>query len=633
MPMRRKTPITGRAARWFGAAAFAIALMPTDAEAKRLALVVGNADYDKVADLKNPVNDAKAMAEALERLDFEVTLLTDVGSDAFWTQLDDFTRAAETAESTVFYYSGHAFQMSGVNYLVPVSAQLESRQALSSETWNLDSIIARLQSRNRQTLVFLDACRNDPLPASVRGSSSTGGLARMQTGVGTFVAFATEPGAVTADAIGEADHSPFTTALLSHIETEGISISDMMIEVRNDVEVATARKQVPWDQSSLRSQFYFQPPKAEAKQELSEADYELLAQLDPEDRKKFLDLLAQSGFDENSLAAAEAAIAVAESNLETVATQSVIIGGPASVVAAAETPAATVEVAVPEVPADPLAGLEVVASASTISAGQPSAPQPQVVEIAPQAPAQPQDGGTQLALAVPGGGSAPLPEQLAEPRPQPLEATLDVAPSQPQPVAEGEPIRLAALDFDTRDIALNEITVERLRVAGRVLEPTTEENRAILAAIDPELIVDLPEGEPGIPAAQLAAAVQGELQRVGCYQMKVDGSWGKGSRTALTSYYLAKRVVPESLEPTQELFAMLKQDKQLVCAVRVAKSAVKTGNSAKAAAEATAKAKAKAVKTSQGADGIKGRKEGSKKPLETMEKKITKGTIGMSGSF
>ncbi len=614
----------GRVARWFGAAAFAIALMPVGAQAKRLALVVGNADYDAVADLKNPVSDATAIADALKRLDFEVTLLTDVGGDDFWTQLDTFTKAAETAESTVFYYSGHAFQMSGANYLVPVTAKLENRQALASETWNLDAIVARLQSRNRQTLVFLDACRNDPLPETVRGSAASGGLARMQTGVGTFVAFSTEPGSVAADAVGDADHSPFTSALLKYVETPGISISDMMIEVRNDVEVSTARKQVPWDQSSLRSQFYFVPPKEEGKQELSDADYELLAQLDPEDRKKFLDLLKQSGFDEDSLAEAEAAISVAESNLETVASQSSILGPaePAVAVAAAAAPASGV---------DMLASLEVVESkvtlgaapaAPSVAAEAPGAVAPGQAGEAPQAPAATEGFATAAAPALPGavqGEDAPT-------------AIAEAIPELAQPAAEpeeGQPIRLAALDYATRDIALNEIAIDRLRLEGRVIEPDTDENRAILAAIDPSLAEEVP-ALPEIAPAELAMAVQGELKRLGCYQMKVDGSWGKGSRTALTSYFLAKRVVPDSLEPTPALYATLQQDKQVVCAARVASSSVKTGKSAKAVAAQEVKAKAT---SKTGANGIKGRKADSKKPLETPQKKIQKSAIGLTGSF
>ena len=367
---------------------FLIAAGMTEAEAKRLALVIGNSDYSGVTPLKNASRDATDVAASLDKLGFEVTLLTDVSSVGFWDRVEAFAEEAKTAESTVFFYSGHAFQLNGANYLVPVDAKLDSRESIRTETWNLDGIIARLQDRKRQTLIFLDACRNDPLPKSVRGSETpVDGLARLQTGVGTFVAFATAPGAVTYDGAGDAPNSPFTTALLENIETPGISVSDMMINVRNNVEERTFRRQTPWDQSSLREQFYFNPA-VETKQELSEADFELLAQLSPGDRKKFLDLLRASGFSDSSLRKADTAIEVASLGLELAATDGgvtigdagpaapatgeVIVGDAGGTVAPPTSPAP----ASARKPADPLA-LEIVASAVTIG-DAPTAPQPDI---------------------------------------------------------------------------------------------------------------------------------------------------------------------------------------------------------------------------------------------------------------
>lgn len=562
------------------AAALALCLAAMPALAERLALVVGNGDYSAAPDLANPVSDATAVAKALEGLDFKVTLLTDAAGTSLWDEMDRFVKDAERAESVVFYYAGHAFQMSGVNYLVPVDAALESREALGKETWNLDSIIARLQSRSRQTLIFLDACRNDPLPASVRGSgASADGLARVQAGVGTFVAFATAPGGVTADGVEGAEHSPFTTALLKHINASGKSVSDMMIEVRNDVETATLRKQVPWDQSSLREQFYFVPPASSGKQELSEADYELLAQLDPADRKQFLDLLAQSGFDEASLKLAEEEIALAEANLQQVAEETTIIDEP-MIEDAADAGDDAVVTLPPE--GDESAAADVSLDDLDVVAGG--------VDI----------------------GDVPVEDDVL--------AAIDPALKPEDPAVEDEdaPIRLAALDWDTREVELDGIEDGRTRVPGKIVTPDTDEGREILAAIDPRLIdesapVELKEGD-------LAKAVQGELKRVGCYQLAVDGSWGKGSRTALTSYYLAKKVVPDSLDPTPALYDRLLAETKVVCEVRVASSAVKTGKRAKVETEVVEKTSVSS-----------GKKTGKKQ--ETAKTRITKGTIGMTGSF
>lgn len=573
-------------------AALALIICASPALAERLALVVGNGDYSVAPHLDNPVGDAQAIAKTLTDLDFKVTLLTDAAGQSLWSEMDRFVTEAEGAESVVFYYAGHAFQMSGVNYLVPVDAKLETREALAKETWSLDAIIARLQSRSRQTLIFLDACRNDPLPTGVRGSGAAAdGLARVQAGVGTFVAFSTAPGAVTADGVAGAEHSPFTTALLKHMPTKGKSVSDMMIEVRNDVETATARKQVPWDQSSLREQFYFVPREAAAKQELSEADYELLAQLDPADRKQFLDLLAQSGFDETSLKLAEEEIALAEANLEQVAVESstTFLDEPATEEAVVTTPAdPTDTVATDEQPLPP--------SDENASAGEDEISLDDL---------QVADGGGVIIEDAP----------LEDPT---VVAGIDPALKPDEETGEA-PIRLAALDWDTRETGLQAADGKPTRVTGRLVTPETAEGREILAAIDPRLVEDDTPVE--IAPGDLARAVQSELQRVGCYQMTVDGNWGKGSRTALTSYYLAKRVVPTTLEPTADLYKTLSEESKVVCETRVASSAVKTGKRAQVAvAEEVSAASPKSTK-----------KTGKKQ--ETAKTRITKGTIGMTGSF
>jgi len=541
------------------------------AEARKLALVVGNSAYTGVAPLKNAAQDARDIADSLKRLGFEVTLLTDISGTSFWDKVEAFSLDAETADSTVFFYSGHAFQMNGANYLVPVDAKLTSRDAIQQETWNIDGIIARLQDRKRQTLIFLDACRNDPLPQSVRGTSSASdGLARLQTGVGTFVAFATEPGAVTFDGAGDAPNSPFTTALLEHIETPGISMSDLMIEVRNEVEERTFRRQTPWDQSSLREQFYFNPV-AEAKQELSDADYELLAQLAPEDRKKFLDLLRASGFSESSLEAADTAIEVASLGLELAADDGGMTIGDATPVDGAEVTladagtAAAVEAAVEEAPV-----FELVDGGVTIG----------------DAPATGQVAAAAVAVEVVPDVIASLPETVV-PQAVPPQAVVTLLPQEALPDAEMPPIRLAALSWETRGIiGINAVTVERLRVEGTAITPDSDENRSILASIDPNLLTE--QVEVVAPdATDLAILAQTELRRLGCYKLGIDGDWGNGSRTALTSYFLAKRTVPDSLEPTAALVQQLSRDTSVVCAVRVSSVAPSVRAKAKETVQAT----------------------------------------------
>lgn len=219
---------------------------------RRVALVIGNSHYSKIESLANPVNDSRAMHEALTKVGFEVFAGEDLTLSEFNSLVDDFKRAAKDADTALVYYSGHGFQLRGQNYLVPSDAQLETPAAIDIETVRLDTLIADLQDPARQTLIFLDACRNNPLPPSRRTND---GLAQVEAGNGVFVAFATQPGNISYD--GRSKLSPFTKAITNHLGTPNQSVSDMMILVRNDVERMTLHQQTPWDQSSLKRQFYF----------------------------------------------------------------------------------------------------------------------------------------------------------------------------------------------------------------------------------------------------------------------------------------------------------------------------------------------------------------------------------------
>lgn len=251
----------------------------------RLALVIGNSAYRNVTPLKNPGNDAKLIAETLRSLGFEVVEKTDLTRKGFQAAVDEVSKKAGNYESVLFYFAGHGFQIEGGNYLVPVDSKLRDRKKFASETIDLASVIGKLEGENHNTLILLDACRNNPAKLEGSPTEMPEGLAQMETGNGTFVAFATQPGNITRDGAGE--NSPFSIALAEHMQTEGISISDMMIRVRNTVEERTAGEQTPWDQSSLRSQFYFNPV-VEATDSLTEEDLALLEQLDPALREKFM---------------------------------------------------------------------------------------------------------------------------------------------------------------------------------------------------------------------------------------------------------------------------------------------------------------------------------------------------------
>ncbi|MGE0611916.1 MAG: caspase family protein, partial [Hyphomicrobiales bacterium] len=256
-----------RYSRTFLLAAFALiaAFGPASAE-KRLALVLGNADYRNAAPLKNPRNDASDVALKLRELGFHVIQGLDLDRGRMEEHIRLFANELATADVSLLYYAGHALQVNGENYLVPVEAQLKRESDLDFEAIPLNLVMKQMQRTTRVSLVFLDACRDNPLTrsfSSVARSASVGrGLAPVEKASGMMIAFATEPGSVALDGTGR--NSPFTTALLNHIDTPDTTINDIMIEVRKDVMEATRNSQIPWENSSLTGRFYFKQQLASA---------------------------------------------------------------------------------------------------------------------------------------------------------------------------------------------------------------------------------------------------------------------------------------------------------------------------------------------------------------------------------
>lgn len=250
--------------KFCSAAAFWIALtiaQPAVAE-RRVALVVGNSNYTSVPRLPNPRNDAGDMIARLKALEFDVIPGLDLDRNGFLNTLATFGRAAEGADVALFFYAGHGLQVNGQNYLVPTDAKVEYEAELDIALIPVPLVMQQLSRGSRINIVLLDACRDNPFAKDLsrtlgtRSSSALGrGLSRIQTASGTFIAFATQPDNVAQDGSGR--NSPFTEAFLANMEKPGLSLSDLMIEVRNEVMRQTNGKQVPWDSSSLTGRFSF----------------------------------------------------------------------------------------------------------------------------------------------------------------------------------------------------------------------------------------------------------------------------------------------------------------------------------------------------------------------------------------
>ncbi len=229
---------------------------------KRVALVIGNAAYKYTAPLANPINDARDIASALKRLGFNVMLerdLTKVGLDRAFGR---FAQAMRGADAALFYYAGHGMQYQGINYLVPVDATLEDEAVLPYEMAQLDNVLADMARVKGVRIAVLDACRDNPLEkklkrrlARSRGITPTRGFARVKRTEGTLVAFATQTGDVAAE--GDGRNSPFTTALLKHIETPALEVGALFRRVASAVNRTTNGKQTPELSISLLGEFFF----------------------------------------------------------------------------------------------------------------------------------------------------------------------------------------------------------------------------------------------------------------------------------------------------------------------------------------------------------------------------------------
>jgi uncharacterized caspase-like protein len=257
-----------RLRRFAVSAVFAIAAFgaawPAHA-ADRVALVVGNGAYVNANALPNPVNDASDMAAALRELGFETIAAINLDKAGFDQRLRDFARMLRGAKTALFYYAGHGLQVAGKNYAVPVDARLESAADLTVETVDLDQVLSVMQADdNRVNLVFLDACRDNPLARSfarslpaTRALAVNSGLSALDAGRGTLIAFATAPNKVALD--GQGRNSPFTGALLRHIRTPGLDIAFVMRRVTADVEAQTGGAQIPWVHASLTTDVALNP--------------------------------------------------------------------------------------------------------------------------------------------------------------------------------------------------------------------------------------------------------------------------------------------------------------------------------------------------------------------------------------
>lgn len=240
----------------------------TPEEGRRVALVIGNQDYQYVEPLLNPLNDTKEITRILREADFDVTLGTNLSKKDLEQVVRRFLRELNDGDTALFYYSGHALQVGDANFILPVDAKLSSQYDLEFESLKVSHLLDYMKAASSLQIVMLDACRDNPFEIGSLfwgeeeyALGKTRGLRRIPNKLGSFISYATRPGQVAYD--GEGPMSPFTSSVVSNALDPKLEIKDLMTKVRDEVVRKTGGQQIPYEDSTLVTSFYFVPPKPE----------------------------------------------------------------------------------------------------------------------------------------------------------------------------------------------------------------------------------------------------------------------------------------------------------------------------------------------------------------------------------
>lgn len=227
-------------------------LMKHTGNGKRVALIIGNANYQYSNKLNNTINDAKTMEQTLKELGFQVTLITDGSYENMKNAVYAFGDQISDVDISLFYYAGHGLEVDGTNYLVPVDANIQSALDVKQKALPLTGILRTMEFTNEEGLnmIILDACRNNPFPTGKRGGT---GLAKVNAPSGTLIAYATDPGSTASDGTGT---NGLYTGVLSQQLKISQRIEDIFMNTRNKVEELSKGSQRPWEELRLKGVFY-----------------------------------------------------------------------------------------------------------------------------------------------------------------------------------------------------------------------------------------------------------------------------------------------------------------------------------------------------------------------------------------
>lgn len=229
----------------------------TTGNQQRLALVIGNSSYPIKA-LPNPVNDARLIGNTLRELGFEVLEQENLSRPQMLEAIRSFGQQLGAGGIGLFYYAGHGVQVNGRNYLVPTKfGSVATFQDAEKELLNAEAVLTTMAAKQGLNIVILDACRSNSLELQFPSTVEPGFARIKNTPGGTFIAYSTSPGQIASD--GDGDNSPYSTALARSLLMRPSRLEDVFIHTRIELDKKTDGGQVPWENSSIKTAFFFRP--------------------------------------------------------------------------------------------------------------------------------------------------------------------------------------------------------------------------------------------------------------------------------------------------------------------------------------------------------------------------------------
>lgn len=224
---------------------------------RKVAITVGVSNYEYAGKLNNTLNDANDMSEKLKSLGFEVTNLLDPNIKTIGNKISNIIKSLKPTDIFLFYFSGHGAEYNGENYLFLKNSNPTIPNDMPYETYPIGKLIGQIDFAKISTsILILDACRSNPIVRSwTKDGFSRQGLVNINAPNGSFIGFAASPGKTASD--GRRKNGTYTEAILKYIELKNVSIDEIFNKVNKEVRIQSNGKQIPFKNSSLEDNFYF----------------------------------------------------------------------------------------------------------------------------------------------------------------------------------------------------------------------------------------------------------------------------------------------------------------------------------------------------------------------------------------